>query len=636
MTTADIQSSEQKIIQALQEFNPFTGSSIVKAHQIWDDNFSDVLSINADASDSILTTINYVSKNSKSLGITILAPKGTGKTHILSRIRHHLKTERLGYFIYMCEYGNLSSVKAQFLQGIASSLRKQGSSGRIQWYDLAVALVANTHGKTVQSIFAQLSSKKFLDLLLQKPHQVITQLSSKLVQAHQTDLENPYIARAIMWILSPEHSAFAINWLAGRELSEAQAKFMGLPEQQSEDRESEAFNRTNQILYLIGTCGVPVICFDELDGSESVDEENVTNAGSTRAMVVASLAKDIANSLRKGVILTSMYEKTWREEFQAAYNVTAIEDRIAQKKVELIPLREDDTVLLVTNCLGKFYTSHNIQPPYALYPFSEDKLREQGKERPTVREILNWCGDNLPSGPPIDPMKALAKLYQETYSSLENFFDDNDLISNSLKFCFNHLLNRTIEGVSIHEIIGEIKPKSHKGNIQFKILGEENGGIVKIGVSIAQHSHGRSVGSVLKYIVQYDTFDLTRGCLVRNKSIASHWAVAQQHLGNLVNNLGGEWVSFEDEQLKPLIAIYLMYKHMDLEIINKDDFYKFIDENHAIEKNTLIQDILSDPSGQSPTNVIDEDGELERLLSKSANELSDGLDDLIELELISA
>jgi hypothetical protein len=631
MTTADIQSSEQKIIQVLQEFNPFTGNTIVKMHQIWDEDFSDVLSINSHASDEILNQIIHTNKNNIAQGITILAPKGTGKTHLLSRIRHHLKNEKLGYFIYMCEYGNLSSVKSQFLQGIASSLRKIGSSGVMQWQDLANSLISNAIGKPLQ---AKATVAQFPNLLSQKP-QVIKYFSDKILQANP-NLDDPYIARAIVWTLSPAHAPFAINWLAGRELSEAQAKLMDLPEQQTEDHEIEAFSRIRQILDLLGAYGVPVICFDELDGTEAVDEENITVAGFTRAMVVASLAKDVYNSLRKGVILTSMYEKTWKEEFQGAYTFTATTDRIAQKKVELIPLREEDTILLVTHWLNKFYTSNNLQPPYALYPFNEEKLREQGKERPTVREILNWCADNLPSGPPIDPMKALAKIYQETYSSLEDFRDDNDLISNSLKFCFNHLTNRTIEGVSIHEIIGEVRPKSHRGNIQFKILGKENGSIVKIGVSVAQHSHGKSVGSVLKYIVQYETFDLTRGCLVRNKSIASHWSVAQEHLGNLVNNLGGEWISFEDEELKPIIAIYLMYKQMDLENINKDDFYKFIDENHPLEKNILIKDILSDPSGKSPTNVIDEDGELERLLSEPSSELSDSFDDLIELGLIAA
>ena len=631
MTTADIQSSEQKIIQALQEFNPFKGNTIIKTHQIWDDNFSDVLSINSHASDEILNQVTHANKNNVALGVMILAPKGTGKTHLLSRIRHHLKNEKLGYFIYMCEYGNLSSVKSQFLQGIASSLRKIGSSGVMQWQDLANSLISNAIGKPLQ---AQATVAQFPKILSQKP-QVIKYFSDKILQANP-DLDDPYIARAIVWTLSPAHAPFAINWLAGRELSEAQAKLMDLPEQQTEDHEVEAFSRTRQILDLIAAYGVPVICFDELDGTEAVDEENITIGGFTRAMVVASLAKDIYNSLRKGVILTSMYEKTWREEFQAAYSATAIEDRIAQKKVELIPLREEDTVLLVTHWLDKFYTSNNLQPPYALYPFSEDKLREQGKERPTVREILNWCGDNLPFGPPLDPMKVLAKLYQETYSSLEDFSDDNDLISNSLKFCFSHLIDRTIGSVKINGIIGEIRPKSHRGSIQFKILGEESGNVVKIGVSIAQHSHGKSVGSVLKYLVQYGTFDLTRGCLIRSKSIASHWAVAQQHLSTLVNNLGGEWVSFEDEELKPLITVYVMYKQMDLETISKEDFYKFIDEHYALEKNTLIQEILSDPSGQSPTNVVDEDSELRRLLSESSSELSDGFDDLIELELISA
>ena len=631
MSTTENQSSEQNIIQLLQEFNPFTGSSIVKTHQIWDDGFSDVSSINAPASDSIRSTIEYVSKNNKSLGVAILAPKGTGKTHILSRIRHHLRTENLGYFIYMCEYGNLSSVKAQFLQGMASSLRKPGNSGMMQWQDLATTLISKAIGRALQTISVV---SRFPQLLSEKP-QIVNQLSEKIIQVHRTNLENPYIARAIVWTLSPAHAPFAINWLAGGEISEAQAKLMDLPEQQSEDRESEAFSRTKQILYLIGTCGVPVVCFDELDGSESVDEASITLGGCSRAMVVASLAKDVCNSLQRGIILTSMYEKTWREEFQAAYNATAINDRIASKKIELMPLREEDTILLVTHWLSDFYTRNSLQPPYPLYPFNEDELRAQGKQRPTVREVLSWCAENIPGNRP-DTSKLLSQIYQEVYSSLENFSDDNELISNSLKFCLKHLRGRTINRVKINDIDDDVKPKyAHNGKIQFKILGEEDGKPMSIGVSVAQYSHGLSAGAAIKYLTQYDTLGLTRGCLIRSKSIALHWSIAQANLSILIDNLGGEWVSFKDEELKPLITIYQMHKKLDSEIISKDDFYKFIDEHHSFEANTLIQEILSDPSGQSPLDVIDEDGELEQLFSTFSSDLPDSFDSLIGLELTS-
>lgn len=616
---------EKAILQALQELNPFEGNNIVKSHHIWDDAFIDVPSINAPVSDQIFEIIERSRKKNTAIGITLIAPRGTGKTHMLSRIRHKLKAEGDACFIYLCEYGNLSSIKSQFLNGIALSLRKLGRSGTMQWQELAIALLSKATKKSYQpkNVVAQFPR------MLSQHSNAVEYFANRIVQEYEID---PYIARAIVWTLSPAHAPYAINWLSGRDLSEVQAKALDLPELDSDNRDSEAFSKAIQILNLIASYTVPVICFDELDGTEIADEDAGMMGGYTRAMVVVSLGKDVCNSLTRGVILTAAYERTWKDEIKAMTAAAdAVIDRLAEKHLELKPLKPDDAVNLVTTCLKSFYEENQLSPPHNLYPFVKSDIQEYG-DGATVRELLQWCAKNIPVGI-IDSSKRLEQIYQKYESDISDFEDDNDLIANSLALGLEHLLGKTIEGVTIKKIETKVKPYSkHGGCIQFRVIGEENGSDLKIGVAVAQQAHGRTVGTVLKNLVDYKGFDLTRGCLVRRKTIQANWAAANKHRETLCQHQGGEWISFLDQDIKPLIVLYNMHCELDGDLFTPDDWRKFVDAKF-LEKNSLLLDILSDPSGCTPTGIMDEDLGFEEFLAQNPNMNSDNE---LELELTLA
>jgi hypothetical protein len=625
-------SSLDALNQAIKESNPFESNFVAKSYHVWDEDFLDLPGLNAHASITVLEAIQKINSGrlqSKTIGFTLLAPKGVGKTHVLSRIRQQLKRESEGFFIYMCEYGNLSLIKHQFLQSLAFSLKKTGSKGVMQWQELATALVNQGIEKDLEP---QQLIHQFPKALAKNP-QVVHQLTQKILQKC-SDVDNPYIIKAILWTLSQAHAPFAVNWLAGRELSEAQANMMDLPDLSKEDREVEAFNITRQVLDLISYYTTPVICFDELDGTELADEDDPMLAGYSRAQVVGSLAKDIYNNLKRGVLITAMYAKTWKEDFLQNQGFTAaIKDRIAHREIELNSLKPDDVVVLVAYWLENFYSKQGLTPPHALYPFEESKLREVG-DGATVREILQWCAQNF-SPVKVDPIEKLEKIYQQLEVNLEDFSDDNEKIARALAFGLQHLQGQTVEGVTLGELDREVHPKwKHKGRINLRILGEEEGKVVKIGVCVSQDSHGKTVGAAIKYLTWYKDFDLTRGCLVRSKSIPEYWQVANTSLEQLRKQQGGEWVSFKDEEIKPLLALYRMSKELDRETFTDGDFQRFIDEKHPISDNPLIKDILSDPSGQNPQEVIDEDSELQRLFSEELA-TSDNDEESEALELLS-
>jgi hypothetical protein len=619
---------EAQILKTLQELNPFSGRTVTKSHHIWEENFLDIASINANVSEQIFDSIKLAKHNNATLGVAVVAPKGTGKTHILSRIRHQLKTNNQGCFIYLCEYGNLAFIKSHFLQGLAISLNKQGGSGTTQWQELATTLINSV-----------VSSSNQPEKLVSQFHQVVKknptivhQITDRILQHYEID--NPNVVRAIIWTLSKPHAPYAINWLAGRDLSENQAKFLDLPEFSTENRSGEAFEMAIQILNLIASYTVPVICFDELDAAESADENDETVGGFTRAMSVTSLAKDVYNNLKCGLIITSVYKRTLQDQIKASFAMDSVVERLIEKELALSTLRDEDIIELISNHLRVFYHSQQISPPHKLYPFSEKQLQELGEARLTTREALQWCSKNIPSGV-VSPTKQLEKIYQEVQSNLDNYLEDNELIAESIGHGFKRLRGRTIDGVNLIDIEENIKPYSkHYGCIQFRLIVEEQGKTEKIGIAVAQYSHGKSVGAAIKYLTNYQDFDLSRGCLVRQKTIPAHWQVANQYLEMLQTEQGGEWVSFEDSEIQSLITLYKMQDEIDWDEFTPEDFAMFIEERHPLDHNPILLEILSNPSGEAPKNVIDTESTLEVLFSQNVDgESADASGSDLELAL---
>lgn len=104
-------------------------------------------------------------------------------------------------------------------------------------------------------------------------------------------------------------------------------------------------------------------------------------------------------------------------------------------------------------------------------------------------------------------------------SKIQDDIEDKTKLANALQFSFSTLVGQIVENVQITEI-ADIKARSvDQGYINFKIVGQENGNVVKIGVSVLQGVSGRFIQAALKRLIEYKEFDLTRGCLIRSKKL---------------------------------------------------------------------------------------------------------------------
>ncbi|MGL5508038.1 MAG: hypothetical protein ACRC2J_12955, partial [Microcoleaceae cyanobacterium] len=331
------------------------------------------------------------------------------------------------------------------------------------------------------------------------------------------------------------------------------------------------------------------------------------------------------------ILLFAMYPQTWQDEIKGLTQAEAVQDRIAdypqqREPLALNNLNGDQILALIGTWLNNFYQKHMIDPPHILYPFQEDQLRDFGKERPLVRDVLQWCSkywDSLRD--PQDQTEnqviennaskennlvkiAFASELKEVNSKIDSLIDDNQVISDALGFCFYHLVGETIDHFKIEKI--ELLPKS---KLCFKIIGLDNDVPITIGVAVAQHSNMQSLGSVLKQLVDYQKYQFTRGCLVRSKDTSPGARGVKQQLDVLLNEKGGEWVSFQEEhisQISQIIALRELYQNRQDYELTEEQIWQFATQEKIITENYLVKEILSAPLGKKPDNLTDEDADL--------------------------
>jgi hypothetical protein len=262
-------------------------------------------------------------------------------------------------------------------------------------------------------------------------------------------------------------------------------------------------------------------------------------------------------------------------------------------------------VALICQWLKEFYTENEQVPPHPLYPFNESRLRELGRSKPTVRSVLKWCADNF-TGVEIHPVEPyFQNELANVETSIDSLIDDEVALANALKVAFKSLIGKTAEEVTI-EAVEKIKAgAADRGYIDFKIIG--NQGKVKIGIDVLQQSGGQYVVAALRRLIDYQKFDLTRGCLVRSKKINSSATVARECLRKLLKEQGGEWVMLQNKDIKPLLAISSVYYNSTSYQLTEEQIFDFIQQKKLAINNPLVREILSDPSGQEPNNLTNDD-----------------------------
>jgi hypothetical protein len=613
MTNSSFSSIENLNVALLNQ-NPFAKPPFLNAGDVWGEELFDVETINAHASDAVFQALAQIRAGQyPTTSITISAQNGTGKTHVISRIRHRLQEHGGGLFVYANEYGNISQIKQGFQGILAESLGNIGRDGVTQWQELATAM-ANNALKVSKPNAKVFSSQKFLqEFKAGTPKKIkswVKDLTRLFLQAKSVN--DPDIVKAIFWTFSEDQSLFAIKWLKGQELAQYKANELELPSQ------CQSFKAVLQILDLISEYNELVICFDELDRPDTFDDMS----GLHISQIVAGLIKDLFQNLKRGVILSVMMPDTWNNRIKQLPG--GVSDKVSAygKPIELKYMDGESIINLVTFWLDKYYERQNLIPPEPIYPFSKIQLSELGKGRPTVREVLKWCRDNcqLPIVKPDDSnnVKSICNpveiaFTKELETDTRSYLEDNYLLADAILFGFQSLIGQTVERVTVQEATDKVKKRGGKDDyINFKVTVKDKGTDVNIGVAVLQYAGGKGLGAGLKRLNDYQTFNLTRGCLVRSQSKKITSYLEQKYLVPLIKQQGGEYVPLKEDEIKPLLAIRAVHQKREVDYgVSEEQIFNFIAEKGAEKmlgaSNPLLREILSDPSYQVPTDLIEDE-----------------------------
>lgn len=624
-------SSIEDLNHALLSHNPFNEVTVTYQN-IWQQEFPDVAFLNAHASDAVFQTLQQNYKTS----IVITAEYGTGKSHIISRIRHRLKSQGGALFVYANKYGDLKNIKQGFQKTIADSLNQQGSQDVRQWQELAtdmanevlsVRKIKNYTAKDLVNKFTNSEFKKVQSWVFE-----FTKSFCKLKASSHPNI-NPDIVQALFWTLSSEEVLYANNWLGGQELAHHKTIELGLPPQ------NLSFDAVVQILDLISDYNQLVICFDELDNLVDQDPD----LGYVRAQFVAGLIKELFENLKRGVILSVMLPNVWQDKIKKM-NLSWHKVSDYGEPISLNFMDGNAVLELVKMRLNFFYDSKNLVPANPIYPFDEDELKKRGKNKSaTVREVLNWCKENLPKkllDTNIEPKLLLDPVEEafdfEINQDIQNILEDNYLIADALLFGCKSLIGKTIEGIFIEGVTDQVRrlkqKESKDGFLNFKIIGKQDEKDIAIGVAVLQYDGGHSLGAGFKRLIapQDYSIEITRGCLVRSKTKKITGYMEATYLQPLIRQ-GGEYVELKEEEIKPLIAIRAVHQKRSVDYqLTEEEILKFIHEKGAKhnlgESNPLLREILSDPSYQVPDDVSMEEpvtlsSELENNEYESENDI---------------
>jgi hypothetical protein len=614
-----------EIDSSLRDCNPFTKPPFVTAEAVWQKGFTDIARFNAHASDAVFQALSDINNSLySSASILITAQDGTGKSHIISRIRHRLQEGGDGFFILANKFSDLNQIKPGFQRLLADSLFQIGFGEVKQWQKLATDM-GNEVLKSINSNSRKIAPSELVNKFNKAVNKSVwvDKISQEFCKCKH--IEDPDVVRGIFWTLSEQEAAYASNWLGGKELSQYKANSLGLPTQ------NQSFETTLQILSLIGEYNSLVICFDELDVAD------FNEVGFRKAQVVVNLVKELVDNIKHGVILSVMMPGIWQNEVASKLpaSVTA-KMSTAGEPIGLHYIDENTIVDLVSLFLKDYYDSRQLHPPHYLYPFDEGKLRNLHREKYTVRELLKWCRKNCvpeegPEPGPVPSSNVEEAFKIEMTENIANLLDDSNIIAETLIWNFQGIVNKSIDGILVREIETKFGKKKDK-YVNFKIVGVENDCQIVIGVAVLQYDSGKALGAGLKKLLDLDRkLNLTRGCLIRSEEKGVSKYLRDNYLQPLVAN-GGEFVVLKSEEIKPLIALRSVHLKRDSDYqLTKEEIDLFIRDKGMFyqlgEFNPLIKEILSDPSCQIPDNLPEEPEDMDNSLNIPDG--SDSIEDLL-------
>ena len=323
----------------------------------------------------------------QSLGLLIVGEAGSGKSHMIARLRRNLVPDTRAILAAITLHGAFAGrlwrhvrerLVSELLREVPSEVK--GTNGLLR-------ILHNRFPKWA----AAAPSLGFVGTLIGKSKTSGTLHPHLEEFAKHSPLDYAFMKVLPKFVEATELSPLARSWLRGEQLSTADLARLGLPPASQTDLEQEQAARkiVLSLLELAGTSTTVVLCFDQVESLQ---------AGTLDAMSMrqfATLANELISMPGPRVVMTFI-RPTHQIEMQKAVEIANMQ-RIAQDRASIPPLTWEQCARLVRNRLEAEPTCHLARQDHADDPdwplgnaFLEKTFRENRRDL-TPRHLIMAC-----------------------------------------------------------------------------------------------------------------------------------------------------------------------------------------------------------------------------------------------------
>lgn len=358
---------------------------------IWRDIPSDIPELQSAPREQIQLRLSALFRqrgNESPLGLALLGPGGSGKTHLLSATRRDALNQ--GFFFVLADMTDIRDFWETILVGFIRSL-DQKVDGVMQSSRLIGKLAENVMGAPTLE-----------ELATARPPGLINRcnlLINALGREHRAEMrEHQDILRALVLLASDDFDIQdrGQQWLQGMSISEDEAFRHGFLQAQKKPEQI-----VRGLSWLMSLVAPTVLALDQVDAI--VAEHNLASSAdkdvelTPRQLASLAIIQGLAGGLsalrdltRSTLILVSCLEATWS--ILDRRTAVTMRDRF-EPPILLEPIHSAASIRrLVELRLAKAYADHDARPPYPSFPFPEPFFKDKIGLSP--REVLKACREH--------------------------------------------------------------------------------------------------------------------------------------------------------------------------------------------------------------------------------------------------